>query len=77
MTRPSCKVIWIGVSVYFMVFFCNGHIVGLFSKTLWDLPSSSKNHIFYIVNIYIVLLDRVKLYKYIYFDTYTVLHNMQ
>jgi len=67
-----------------------GHLAGLSSKTLWNLPSSSKNHIFYIVlhshvksykyiyfYIYIVLLDHVKLYKYIYFDTYTytVLHS--
>jgi hypothetical protein len=59
-----------------------GHLAGLSSKTLWNLPSSSKNHIFrlfYIYTIlhghvksyyiYVVLSDHVKLYKYIYFYT--------
>jgi hypothetical protein len=38
-----------------------GHLAGLSLKTLRNLPSSSKNHIFY---IYIVLLDRLKLYNF-------------
>jgi hypothetical protein len=60
-----------------------GHFAAISSKTLWNLPSSSKNHIFYIVT-YLqyftspckVILDRVKLYKYIYFYTYTFLHEI-
>jgi hypothetical protein len=55
-----------------------GHLVGLFSNTLWNLPSSSKNHIFYIViYIYIVLWDHVKLYKYIEFYIYIDLHDIK
>jgi hypothetical protein len=44
-----------------------GHLAGLSLKTLRNLPSSSKNHIFNVfilLNIYIVLLDRLKLYNF-------------
>jgi len=44
-----------------MVFFAMDHLAGLSFKTLWNLPSSSKKHIFYIV-----LHSHVKSYIYIY-----------
>jgi len=39
----------VGVYLDRFLFFAMGHLVGLFSKTLWYPPTSSKNHIFYIV----------------------------
>jgi len=82
MTRPFCKVIQISCGcMFWWFFFAMGHVVGLSSKTLWNLPSSSKNHIFTLSYIYIVLhshvksyiyiIDYINLYKYIYFYTYT------
>ncbi len=56
------------VGAYFDGFFlAMGHLAGLSLKTLRNLPSSSKNHIFYIfilLHIYIVLLDHLKLYNF-------------
>jgi hypothetical protein len=49
-----------------------GHLAGISSKTLWNLPSSSKNH-FYIVTYYIILRSHVKSHKYIIFYIYIVL----
>ncbi len=62
------------MGVYFDGFFflAMGHLAGLSSKTLRNLPSSSKNHILYIfilLHIYIVLLDCLKLYNF-FFYTY-------
>ncbi len=60
------------MGVYFDGFCSMGHLAGLSSKTLRNVPFSSKSHIFNIfilLHIYIVLLDRLKLYNF-YFYTY-------
>jgi len=58
MTIPSCKVILIncGYIFWWSFFFAVGHLVDLsLKKTLWSLPSSSKNHIFTFFYIYLIL----------------------
>jgi hypothetical protein len=64
MTRPFCKVILISCGFFFFggFFLAMGHLASLSFLKLWNLPSSSY--------IYIVLLDRVKPYKFIYFYNY-------
>jgi hypothetical protein len=58
--QTSCKVIWISCGYIFWCFFYKkiamGHLAGLSSKILWNLPSSSKNHTLFIV----ILSDCVK-----------------
>jgi len=62
------------VGVYFEGFFlAMGHLAGLSSKTLWNLPSSSKNQFFYIVIYLIILHSHVKSDKYIFF-TFTLFY---
>jgi hypothetical protein len=62
MTRPSCKVIWINCDCIFqLILFCNGLFSSLIIKTLWNLLSSSTNHIFYIV-IYLHLHSIIGLF---------------
>jgi hypothetical protein len=52
-----------------------GHLAGLFSKALWNLPPKVKITFFTLLYIYIVLLSHVKSYKYTYFYIYIILSN--
>jgi hypothetical protein len=75
MTRPSCKAIWISCGCifgWFLFFLQWAHLAGLSSNTLWNLPSSSKNHIIYIVIYLDFLHSDVKSYNFIFFNIYIV-----
>jgi hypothetical protein len=77
MTKPSCKVIWISCwwIFWWYFFFAMGHLTGLFSKALWNLPPQVKITFFTLLYIFIILLRHVKSYKYTYFYIYIILSN--
>jgi hypothetical protein len=58
-------------------FFAMGHLPGLSSKNYEILPPQVKNHIWFIVIYLHCLSARIKLFKYIYFYTYTVAHGIE
>ncbi len=64
--------LWVYILMVFFFVYAMGHLVGLSSKTLQNLPSSSKNHIFYIV-IYVHCFTQSCKIIYIYIHTHIVL----